>query len=69
MDKVAWDRLSKISKKDLVVQLYTGLQETRAQGGGDPALARLVIEDEDGAEETKSSTPRKNTGPVRVTGL
>lgn len=45
-----WDRLSKIFRKDLVVQLYTGFQEVRAQAGGDPEHAKLVIDDEEGKE-------------------
>lgn len=45
-----WESLSKVSRKDLVVQLYTGFQEVRAEAGGDPEHAKLVIDDEAGKE-------------------
>jgi len=43
-----WDRRSEASKMDLITRLHTSFRAVRAQAGGDPEDARLVIEDDDG---------------------
>ncbi len=43
-----WKRRDRASKMDLVARLHTTFQAARAQAGGDPEIARLVIQDDDG---------------------
>jgi hypothetical protein len=43
-----WDRRSPTSKTDLLTKLVTTFEAVRAQAGGDPEDARLVIEDSNG---------------------
>jgi hypothetical protein len=43
-----WDRRNEDSKRDLLAMLYSAFKGVRAQAGGDPEEAVLIIVDEDG---------------------
>jgi hypothetical protein len=43
-----WKLRDEGSKKDLAATLYSGFQAVRAQAGGDPEPAVIIIENEEG---------------------
>ena len=57
-----WDRRDEASKMDLTARLYSTFQGIRAEAGGDPKLAKLIIKSEDGEKLAECSV----TGGSRV---
>jgi hypothetical protein len=50
-----WGRRDEASKRDLAATLFSAFRGVRAQAGGDPEKAVLVIVDEDGEDLAESS--------------
>ena len=51
-----WERRDEFSKKDLIARLHTTFRGALAQAGGNPKLAVLIIESEDGQRLAECST-------------
>jgi hypothetical protein len=58
IDLSDWERRSEASKMDLAGRLYVTFQGIRAEAGGDPELARFVIQSEDGEKLAECSASK-----------
>lgn len=55
MSSTDWRRRDDASRRDLLATLFSALKGVRAQAGGDPDQAALIIQDEDGKNLAKVS--------------